>query len=422
MARGGRGAQGPDLAAIVANAFGRLPEAGEPVELPLDLAVLGGSAGPETAKLARESNRPVWDSRKVALTFDFPAPNVESRVPRSRAVCREFAAHHGLRHVFDLNLGIGAQVLLEMGVVTPGLVVGGCGRCLHLMGAAGALVVGAEPGVLGPALATGRLPIRMPHLAHLEFIGPKGDLSAFDMGLLAAQALEELSADTVVQFSGRAVEGLSMDARITLVEVGADALRGGFIAADGVTQSFYKGRREGGALLPDMPDVNFPVPTRTLNLAGAPLLVQGPGPGGPVRPLADLAGKKIHSAFIGSCAAGRQADLMEAAAVVKRARRIHGDVRLTLSPATLEVARHAVTSGLYEIFINAGAMLAVSGSSPGMAGGGAVFGEGEIILSTVPYHSPMTDAGRGPEVYRASPLVVAAAAVAGEIRHPSDLR
>jgi 3-isopropylmalate/(R)-2-methylmalate dehydratase large subunit len=416
-----RGAKGPELAAIVAHAFGRLPAPGEPVELKLDLAVLGGSAGPETARLAREANRPVWDPKKVALTFDFPAPNVESRVPRSRAVCREFAAHHGLRHVYDLNLGIGAQVLLEMGVVTPGLAVGGCGRCLHLMGAAGSFVVGAEPGVLAPALATGRLPMRMPHLVQVEFVGPRGDLSAFDLGLLGASALEDVSADTYVQFTGRAVESLGMDGRITLVEVGADALRGGFIAADGVTQTFYKGRREGGALVPDLPEVNVAVPTREVNLSGAPLLVQGPGPGGPVRPLAELAGKKIHSAFIGSCAAGRQADLMEAAAVVKRSRRIHADVRLTLAPATLEVARHAVTSGLYEIFINAGAMLAVSGSSPGMAGGGAVFGEGEIILSTVPYSSPMTDAGRGPEVYRASPLVVAAAAVAGEIRHPADL-
>ncbi|HEX7878446.1 MAG TPA: aconitase family protein [Candidatus Eisenbacteria bacterium] len=422
MARGGRGAKGPELAAIVADAFGRLPEAGEPIELPLDLAVLGGSAGPESARLALVANRSVWDPRKVALTVDFPAPNVESRVPRSRAVCREFAAHHGLRHVFDLNLGIGAQVLLEMGVVTPGLVVGGCGRCLHLMGAAGSFVVGAEPGVLAPALSTGKLSMRMPHLAQVEFIGPAGGLSAFDMGLMAARALEDLSADTNVQYTGRAVDALGMDGRITLVEVGADALRGGFIAADQVTQGFYKGRRDGGDLVTGRPDVNVAIPSRSVELSGAPLLVQGPGPGGPVRPLSDLAGKKIHSAFIGSCAAGRQADLMEAAGVVKRARRIHGDVRLTLAPATLEVARHAVTSGLYEIFINAGAMLAVSGSSPGMAGGGAVFGEGEIILSTVPYQSPMTDAGRGPEVYRASPLVVAAAAVAGEIRHPADLR
>jgi hypothetical protein len=83
-----------------------------------------------------------------------------------------------------------------------------------------------------------------------------------------------------------------MDGRITLVEVGADALRGGFIAADQVTQGFYKGRREGGNLVPDRPDVNVAITSRRVELAGAPLLVQGPGPGGPVRPLSDLAGKR----------------------------------------------------------------------------------------------------------------------------------
>ena len=414
--------QGPGLPALVAKAFGKLPSVGELVELPLDMAVLGGAAGPETARLSLEGKRPVWDAAKVALTFDFPAPNVESRVPRSRAVCREFVARHGLRHVHDLNLGIGAQVLLELGVVTPGLVVGGCGRCLHLMGAAGALVFGAEPGVLAPALATGRLPLRMPNLVHLEFSGAAGELSAFDMGLLAARALEEVSADSYVEFSGRAVEALSMDGRITLVEVGAEAMRGGFIKADAVTQKFFSVRKEGGITLPAPGPVGARGPApRLVSLAGAELMIQGPGPGGPLRPLRSLSGMKIHSAFIGSCAAGRQADLMEAAAVVKRARRIHADVRLTLAPATLEVAREAVTTGLYEICINAGAMMAVSGSSPGMAGGGALFGEGEVILSTVPYGSAMTDAGRGPEVYRASPLAVAAAAVAGEVRHPADL-
>jgi methanogen homoaconitase large subunit len=66
-------------------------------------------------------------------------------------------------------------------------------------------------------------------------------------------------------------------------------------------------------------------------------------------------------------------------------------------------------------------MLAVPGSSPGMAGGGALFGEGEVILSTAPYASPMTDAGRGPEIYRASPATVAASALAGEIRSPANL-
>lgn len=413
--------KGPALAAVLARALGTVPAPGTPIELPLDRLVLGGAAGPEAARIANERGVRAWDPARVALTFDFPAPHVESRVPRSRSVCREFAARLMLKDVFDLNQGVGAQVLLEKGVVAPGEVVAGCGRCLHLLGAAGAVVFGTEPGVLARTLESGRLDLKMPRLLRLAFEGlPKGDVSPYDMGLLAARALEDYSADTIVEFTGRAVTALSMDARITLVEVGAEGMRSGFIAADAVTATFLADRRESTGVVSAPARDEAPAEV-TVSLAGAVPMIQGPGPGGPLRPLADLAGKPIHSAFVGSCAAGRLSDLMAAAAVVKRARRIHPDVRLSLAPATLEVARGAVTAGLYEIFINAGAMLSVPGSSPGMAGGGAVFGEGEVIVSTVPYHSAMTDAGRGPEIYRASPAVVAAAAVLGRIPGPTDL-
>lgn len=416
-----KGARGPGLMALLGRALGNLPAPGTPIDLPLDRLVLGGAAGPEAARIANDQKVAAWDASRVALTFDFPAPHVESRVPRSRSVCREFAARLELKDVFDLNQGVGAHVLLEKGVVAPGEIVAGCGRCLHLLGAAGALVFGTEPGVLARSLGSGRLELKMPRLLRIVFDGrSKGDISPFDMGLLAARALKSHSADTVVEFAGKVVSNLTMDARITLVEVGAMGMRSGFIAPDAVTEAFLADRREkGGDRPPTARDETMS--EVVVSLAGAEPMIQGPGPGGPVRPLRDLAGKMIHSAFLGSCAAGRLPDLMTAAAVVRRARRIHPEVRLTLAPATLEVARGAVTAGLYEIFINAGAMLAVPGSSPGMAGGGAVFGEGEVILSTVPYQSAMTDAGRGPEVYRASPAVVAAAAVLGRIPEPSDL-
>ena len=64
------------------------------------------------------------------MTFDFPAPGVELRVPRSRTVCRDFAAQHQLRHVYDLTRGIGAQLILELALVSPGQIV--VGSCLWL--------------------------------------------------------------------------------------------------------------------------------------------------------------------------------------------------------------------------------------------------------------------------------------------------
>jgi homoaconitase/3-isopropylmalate dehydratase large subunit len=244
---------------------------------------------------------------------------------------------------------------------------------------------------------------------------------AFDMALLAAEALASRSADTIVEFSGKPVEALTMDDRVTLVDIGAEAFRAGIIQADSVTSAFFAERVESPPPIQPARVRDGYAESVAVSLAGREPLVQGPGPGGPVRPVSDLAGKKIHSAYIGSCAAGRTSDLMIGAAILKRARKIHPDVRLTVSPATLEVARECLATGTYETFLQVGAMLAVPGSSPGMASGGALFGEGEVIISTAPYMSSMTDQGRGPEVYRASPATVAASAIAGEIRGPGGL-
>lgn len=412
----------PATLAILQRALGRLPEAGQEVDLPIDLAVMGGAAGPETAQIFNSRGGVVWDAARVAMTIDFPAPGVEGRVPRCRGVCREFASRHHLRHVYDVNLGIGAQVLLELGLVTPGQVIVGCGRCLHQLGAVGALVIGAGPGVLARSLHTGKLPLKIPAVARLLFEGSAGDrLGAFDLGLLAGEALASLSAETAVEFAGKPVEALDVDGRVTLVELGAEAHRSGIVAADAVTAAFLAERMETPPHPAPAATPEGYATTLTVDLAGREPLVQGPGPGGPLRPVSDLKGKKIHSAFIGSCASGRYRDLMAAAAILKRGKRIHPEVRLSLAPATLGTAQMCLAAGIYETFFQVGAMLAVPGSSPGMAGGGALFGEGEVILSTAPYNSPLSDAGRGPEVYRASPATVAASAIAGEIRDASEL-
>lgn len=410
----------PVAPGLLARALGRAPQANESIEVPLDLVVLGGVAGPEVVQLMNSQGARPWEASCVAMTFDFPAPEVEARIPRSRGLCREFAARHDIRQVYDLNLGIGAHVMLELGLLQPGQIVAGCGRCMHLGGAVGALVLGAEPGLLARAVTSGRLALRTPPVVQIRFEGNRrASISAYDMGLAACQATAALSVETVLEFVGKAVELLSMDGRITLVDVAAAGFRAGLVPADAVTATFLGPRlapRTGDS--PPRGGGMAAAAELCVGLDGLEPLVQGPGPGGPIRPLSHLSGKKIHSAFIGSCAAGRTADLMAAAAYLKRAGRIHPDVQLTVAPATLDVARECLHNGVYETLLTVGAMIGLPGSSPGVAGGGAQFGEGEVIVSTAWYNHPMADAGRGPEIYRASPAVVAAAAVAGEIRTP----
>lgn len=411
---------GPVAPAILARALGRVPAASESIEVPLDLVVLGGVVGPEVVQLMNSQGARPWESSCVAMTFDFPAPEVEARIPRSRGLCREFAARHDIRQVYDLNLGIGAHVMLELGLMQPGQIVLGCGRCMHLGGAVGALVLGAEPGLLARAVTSGRYALRTPPVARVRFEGQRRpSVSAYDMGLAACQAVGALSAETILEFVGRAVEALPMDGRITLVDVAAAGFRAGLVPADAVTAAFFGPRLKPRSTdAPRGAGAAAPVAEVTVGLDRLEPLIQGPGPGGPIRPLSHLAGKQIQSAFIGSCAAGRTADLMEAAAYLKRAGRIHPDVRLTVAPATLDVARECLHNGVYETLLTVGAMVGLPGSSPGVSGGGSLFGEGEVIISTAWYNHPMADAGRGPEIYRASPAVVAASAVAGEIRTP----
>lgn len=408
------------LPEILTRALGHASKPQDSIELPIDLAVLGGVTGPEVVNLLNTQGGRLWDPARVALTLDFPAPDVEARIPRSRALCREFAHAQGMRHIFDLNLGIGSQVLLEAGFLLPGRVVVGCGRCLHLGGAVGALVLGAEPGLLAHALTTGRLPTRRPPLATVRFDGARrAGVAAFDMGLASCLATASLSVETAVEFRGRAVESLGMDGRITLVDVAAAGFRAGLVPADLVTEKFLGPHWPRAGVAGGTSAVSEEAPTEIrVALDGLAPLIQGPGPGGPIRPLEHLAGRKIHSAFIGSGAAGRTADLLEAAAHLKRAGQVHPDVRLTVAPATSGVARDCLHNGVYEALLTAGAMIGLPGASPGLAGGGALFGEGEVILSTAWYNHPMADAGRGPEIYRASPAAVAAAAVAGEICLP----
>jgi 3-isopropylmalate/(R)-2-methylmalate dehydratase large subunit len=282
--------------------------------------------------------------------------------------------------------------------------------------------MGAEPGVLARTLSTGLLSTKVPPVAEVLFEGDsRGSFTAFDMGLLAGQALASLSVEHVVEFRGTVVESLPMAGRITLVDLGAEAFRAGIVSADQVTAGFLAERMEAPLEARRPSGDQGYTKSFKVSLSGQAALIQGPGPGGPIRPVSELEGKKIHSAFIGSCAAGRHVDLMAVAGVLKRGKKIHPDVRLVLAPATLEVALKCLNSGIYETFFQVGAMLAMPGASPGMGGGGALFGEGEVILSTTPYKSPMTDAGRGPEVYRASPITIAASAVAGEIRDPANI-
>jgi 3-isopropylmalate/(R)-2-methylmalate dehydratase large subunit len=387
--------------------------------VPLDRAVLNGALAPGTLQEIRHRGRP-WAAERVLLTMDFLAPEVDSRIPRSRALCRELAQAFGLHHVFDLNMGVGSHVVVESALVEPGHFVVGCGRCLGVLGGIGVLALRAEEAPLAEAVVTGRFTLTVPPAIRVavqgklpRFAGP-WDVASAVVAAVGGDALP----GRVVEIE---VEGgeWDLDLRLgvcgILREMGA---WGALVAPDAAVGAYF--RERGARVVESLPASDgaweraAAVKARDIRAVTAERY-QGPA--------ADIPreGEPVQDVFIGSCYGGRYADLAVVTQILKQGRRVHPDVRLVISPATLATARMTLAAGFHETFLEAGAMLVVPGGGPGSAAGGSVFGDGERVGSTAEYHRHL-GAGQGrPDVRILGPAAAAAAAVAGRLTDPSAL-
>ena len=149
-----------------------------------------------------------------------------------------------------------------------------------------------------------------------------------------------------------------------------------------------------------------------LDISGLEPLISRPGHPEDVVKVSEAAGRKIDSCFIGSCTNGRIEDLRAAAEVLKNRKTAPGVV-LKVVPATDRIWQEALTTGLVEVFKQAGALLGNAGCAGCAAGQVGQNGPGEVTIST----GNRNFAGKQGcgEVYLASPATVAACAVAGVI-------
>lgn len=382
----------------------------------LDRVVISGARGPSTLLRLRDLGEP-WSPKDVLLTTDFQAPEVELSIPRSRALCRELSERFGFQRVFDLNMGIGSHVVLEAGLVRPGQLVAGSGRCLGVVGGVGALGVQLDEDGLARAMVSGRidLPALEVVAVDLQDKAPR-HLGPWDLATAVAAAAGGPQAGTVVELTGSAQEW-SLDMRIGVCGLLREM---GFFAAlvppDEAARKFFAER----GVEVEPVEAGLGSFDRRVTLSAKTISpVTGAEYRGKVSKLAETTGESIHGVFIGSCYGGRYEDLALVAEVLKKSKGVHPGVRLVISPATLETARACLAAGFYEIFFQTGAMVVVPGGGAGNAGGGAIFGDGERLASTVEYHRDLHPGPGVPDVHLVSPATAAVAAVNGEFRDPA---
>ena len=129
---------------------------------------------------------------------------------------------------------------------------------------------------------------------------------------------------------------------------------------------------------------------------------------------------KIDQVVIGSCTNGHISDLRIAADIL-RGKKVAKGVRCIVIPATNTIWKQAMHEGLFDVFIDAGAVVSTPTCGPCLGGHMGILAAGERAVATTNRNFVGRMGHVDSEVYLASPYVAAASAVAGRLATPSDI-
>lgn len=148
-----------------------------------------------------------------------------------------------------------------------------------------------------------------------------------------------------------------------------------------------------------------------------PPLVAAPPNVDQVMPVGEAGGLALDRAYIGSCVGGKAKDLREAARVL-RGKRVR--IPLMVTPATQQGVEETLRDGTLQTLIEAGAHVQAPGCGACAGLHSGLLGARERCIATVTRNYPGRMGDPTAEIYLASPLTVAASAVAGRLTDPRE--
>jgi 3-isopropylmalate/(R)-2-methylmalate dehydratase large subunit len=403
-------------------------EPGSIIWLDLDVRSARDFAGANVVKNYRThyGNAPVADRDKTCFTFDLVVPPSNIPYANNQQICRTWAREQGVK-VYDVNAGIGSHVALEEGLAYPGSTFVGTDSHLNILGAVGAFGQGMGDQDIAFTFKTGKTWFEVPPTMKVIVKGVvEPPITARDLTLAVMGKLGSSGAlGRAIEFYGPAIEALDLPGRITLAsqvtEMGGII---GFIPPSEEVLAFAReriGNRETGFFGKNPvsgtyadPDAEY-VETVEVDLTGLePLIACPPSPAN-VKPVREVAGRRIDSVFLGSCTNGRFEDFVAVAEVVK-GKQIAPHVMAAVVPATREVFEQMLRSGVLTTLFDAGFIISNPGCGGCASGHLGMTGAGQVNISTSNRNFPGKQ-GAG-DTYLTSPVTAAWSALKGEITVP----
>ena len=372
----------------------------------------------------------VFDADKIWIVFDHHVPADTVNAALQQKKLRHYIEKYQITHFYDVGQGgICHVVVPEKGLVKPGHVIIGGDSHTCTYGALGAFATGVGNTDFAYALAFGEVWLQVPSTIKVNCAGSLPDYIGGKDIILNLLGNIGIAGATykALEFCGETVKSLSMADRFTIcnmvVEAGA---KNGIFIPDEITFDYLErimplepGRKEEWSLLKSDPDAHY---EETINIDCSGLSPQVACPHLPdnVVNVEELKDIKIDQIFIGSCTNGRIEDLRRAAKILK-GKKISSSLRLIVIPGSQLTLRQAIREGIWETFLNAGAILGppTCGPCPGADLGLLAAGEVALSVSNRNFRGRMGDPNS--EVYLASPAVAAASALTGYITHPGEV-
>ena len=368
----------------------------------------------------------IWDPGRVVIVFDHRVPAESSKTASNQKMVREFVTAHQIARFHDIRGDVGGichQVLPENGYVRPGAVVVGTDSHTTSHGALGAFAFGIGATEMASVWALGTvLNVEVPHTIKVVVRGTFQDgVGSKDLIL---RLIGELTAEganfRVLEFHGDAVRRMSTSGRLTLCNMSVEAgATSGIVPADDETGRYLRG--EAGvteAVQPVLPDEDAAYErTIEVDVSGLGPQIACPHTVDNVRPVAEVAGRRVHQVVIGSCTNGRLDDLAVAARFLE-GRKVAAGTRMLVFPASTRIYRQAIEHGYVGTLMQAGAVVMNSGCGPCLGVHEGALGDGEVALSTTNRNFKGRMGNPRSEVYLCSPAVAAASAVTGVITDP----
>lgn len=446
---------------------------GEPDLLYIDTHLLHEVTSPQAFDGLRATGRGVrrLDLSLATEDHNTPTENIGARIadPLSRLqieTLRDNCAAFGVQ-LFPLgsaDQGIVHVIGPQLGITQPGstIVCGDSHTATH--GAFGALAFGIGTSEVEHVLATQTLPLRRFKTMAVTLEGDlPDDVTAKDIILNIIERIGTNGGQgCVIEYRGRAIEQLSMEARLTICNMSVEAgARAGMIAPDDTTFEYLRGRElapqgrewdeavahwrtlrtddeatfdreiildasqfapfvtwgtnpaQGVALSGSVPDPeSFGTPGERAD-AGRALTYMGLEPGTPMKEIS------VDTVFVGSCTNSRLDDLRSVAQIIRGRTKAPG-VRMLVVPGSARVRLEAEAEGLHRIFEEFGAEWRFAGCSMCLGMNPDSLQPGERCASTSNRNFEGRQ-GAGARTHLVSPEVAAATAVVGKLSSPSDL-